>query len=107
VSSDAGGCLPCFDADGRVCSMEIGSAGALLQTLSELQERGMPLSQALAPFTCNPAALLRLKAKGSIAVGADADLVALDATGGAQTVIIQGEVHVRDSVAIRRGTFET
>ena len=106
VSSDAGGCLPCFDGDGRVCSMEVGSAGALLRTLRELEERGVPLPEALPPFTVNPATLLRLGGKGTIAVGADADLVALDATGSAQTVIILGEVHVRDGVAVRRGTFE-
>jgi hypothetical protein len=33
--------------------------------------------------------------------------VALGATDGVQTVIIQGEVHVRDGIAIRRGTIET
>jgi beta-aspartyl-dipeptidase (metallo-type) len=107
VSSDAGGCLPCFDAEGHVSSMEVGAAGALLQTLRELVASGLPLDQALPAFTSNPAGLLRLKGKGSIAVGADADLVQLDATGNAQTVIILGQVHVRDGVAIRRGTFET
>jgi beta-aspartyl-dipeptidase (metallo-type) len=107
VSSDAGGCLPCFDAQGHVCSMDVGSAGALLQTLRELVAGGLALDQALPAFTTNPAALLRLKGKGSIAVGADADLVQLDATGNAQTVIIRGEVHVRGGIAIRRGTFET
>lgn len=107
VSSDAGGCLPCFDSEGRVSRMDIGSAGALLATLRELVERGMPLGQALLPFTSNPAALLKLAGKGMIAIGADADLVALDETGGAQTVIIRGEVHVRHGTAIRRGTFDT
>jgi beta-aspartyl-dipeptidase (metallo-type) len=106
VSSDAGGCLPCFDAQGRVCSMEVGSAGALLQTLQALLERGVAPDQALPAFTSNPARLLRLAGKGRIAAGADADLVALDATGGAQTVIIRGAVHVRDGVAVRRGSFE-
>jgi beta-aspartyl-dipeptidase (metallo-type) len=107
VSSDAGGCLACFDSDGHLASMEVGSAGALLQTLRELQAGGMSLEQALPPFTSNPARLLRLSNKGMIAVGADADLVALAADGAAQTVIIRGEVHVRDRTAVRRGTFET
>jgi beta-aspartyl-dipeptidase (metallo-type) len=106
VSSDAGGCLPCFDQDGHVSSMEVGSAGALLATLRELLLGGLALDQALPAFTANPANLLRLKGKGTIAAGADADLVALDATGGAQTVIILGEVHVQDGIATRRGTFE-
>ncbi len=107
VSSDAGGCLPCFDGDGRVCKMDVGTAGALLATLCELLARGMPLEQALAPFTSNPARLLRLAGKGEIAVGAHADLVSLDATGAVQSVIICGAVHVRGGVAERHGTFET
>lgn len=107
VSSDAGGCLPCFDGDGRVCRMDVGTAGALLATLGELLARGMPLEQALAPFTSNPARLLRLAGRGEIAAGAHADLVSLDATGAVQSVIIRGEVHVRGGVAERHGTFET
>ena len=106
VSSDAGGCLPCFDADGRVCRMDVGSAGALLATIRELLVAGMALETVLPAFTVNPARLLRLAGKGEIATGADADLVALDATGGADTVIIRGQVHVRGGAAVRRGTFE-
>ena len=59
----------------------------------------MPLSDALPAFTSNPARLLRLAGKGMIAAGADADLVALDATGGAETVIIRGVIHVPDGTA--------
>jgi len=106
VSSDAGGCLPCFDADGRVCRMEVGSSGALLATLRALLERGLPLADALPPFTTNPARLLRLAAKGTIAPGADADLVALDAAGAAHTVIVRGEIHVADGRTVRGGMFE-
>ena len=106
VSSDAGGCLPCFDTDGRVCRMGVGSSGALLATLNALLERDLPLADALPPFTSNPARLLRLATKGSIAPGADADLVALDSDGGAHTVIVRGRIHVADGTAVRRGTFE-
>jgi len=106
VSSDAGGCLPCFDTDGRVCSMEVGSAGALLASLRELLARGLPLEQALPPFTSNPARLLHLAGKGTISTGADADLVALDATGRPQTVIIRGTMHLLDGALLRRGTLE-
>src|SRR6185437_5566963 len=79
VSSDAGGCLPVFDAEGHVCRMGVGESGALLETLNELLRRGVPLERALPAFTSNPAHLLRLAAKGRVAVGADADLLVLDA----------------------------
>ncbi|NJD31160.1 MAG: beta-aspartyl-peptidase [Gammaproteobacteria bacterium] len=106
VSSDAGGCLPCFDADGRVCRMDVGAAGALLGTIRVLLAAGLPLERVLPAFTVNPARLLRLAGKGEIAVGGDADLVALDAKDGAHTVIIRGIVHVQDGAPVRRGTFE-
>ncbi len=106
VSSDAGGCLPCVDADGRVSRMGVGSAGALLATLRAVLERGPGLDAALPAFTSNPARLLRLENKGTIAVGRDADLVVLDADGGVDTVLVRGVVHVRNGQAAQRGTFE-
>ncbi|HJW44885.1 MAG TPA: beta-aspartyl-peptidase, partial [Lysobacter sp.] len=106
ISSDAGGCLPCFDHDGRVCGMAVGESGALLATLNELLGRGLAMSAALPALTSNPARLLRLTGKGRIAAGADADLVALDATGAARDVWIAGEAHVRAGAVQRRGIFE-
>ena len=107
VSSDAGGCLPCFDGEGRVSHMDVGAAGALLATLAELGSAGVPLEHALPAFTSNPARLLRLPGKGKVEVGGDADLVALDTDGRAHTVIARGAVHVRGGALVRRGTFET
>lgn len=106
ISSDAGGCLPCFDADGRVCGMDVGHSGALLDTLRQLLARGLPLERALPAFTSNVAALLRLPGKGRIAPGCDADLVALDADGGIAHVWAGGIAHVRDGAVERRGMFE-
>ncbi|WP_313495894.1 beta-aspartyl-peptidase [Pseudoxanthomonas mexicana] len=107
VSSDAGGCLPCFDAQGRVCSMDVGHSGALVDTLRELLARGIALQDALPAFTSNVAGLLRLPGKGRIAVGADADLVALDASGAVTDVFAGGRPHLRDGAVLRRGTFES
>jgi beta-aspartyl-dipeptidase (metallo-type) len=107
ISSDAGGCLPCFDAQGRVCSMDVGHSGALVETLRELLARGIALQDALPAFTSNVAELLRLPGKGRIAAGADADLVALDATGAVSDVFAGGRPHLRDGAVLRRGTFES
>ncbi len=106
VSSDAGGCLPVFDAEGHVCRMGVGESGALLETLHEVLQRGVPLERALPAFTSNPARLLRLPAKGRIRVGADADLVALDEAGAAHDVMAGGVVHVRAGHIEHRGLFE-
>jgi beta-aspartyl-dipeptidase (metallo-type) len=56
--------------------------------------------------TSKPARLQRLACSDTIRTGADADLVALDATGRAQTVIIRGTMHVHDGELLRRGDFE-
>jgi len=106
ISSDAGGCLPCFDGDGRVCGMDVGHSGALLETLNRLLARGLPLERALPAFTSNPAALLRLRGKGRIEVGGDADLVALDSDGRAHHVLLGGVPHVRAGECVVRGMFE-
>jgi beta-aspartyl-dipeptidase (metallo-type) len=106
ISSDAGGCLPVFDHEGHVCRMGVGESGALLQTLNEVLQRGVPLEHALPAFTSNPARLLRLAAKGQIRVGADADLVALDTDGAAHDVIAGGVVHLRGGRVERHGMFE-
>ena len=106
ISSDAGGCLPCFDGDGRVCGMDVGHSGAMTETLKALLARGLPLERALPAFTSNPAALLRLAGKGRIAVGADADLVVLDAQANVRDGWIGGVAHVRAGQPVRRGMFE-
>lgn len=106
VSSDGGGCLPVFDSDGRVTRMDVGASTALAETLCELLERGIALEQALPPFTSNVAEFLRLKNKGRISVGADADLVVLDESHHVRDVMARGAWHVRDGAFVQRGTFE-
>jgi beta-aspartyl-dipeptidase (metallo-type) len=106
VSSDGGGCLPVFDADGRVAQMDIGDPAGLPATLAALVARGVPLATALLPFTANPARLLRLPGKGVVRVDGDADLVVLDSDGGIHDVMSSGTWHVRAGEVIVRGPFE-
>lgn len=106
ISSDGGGCLPVFDGDGRVTSMDVGDPGALARTLAALLASGQPMERVLPAFTANPARLLRLARKGTIAVGQDADLVALDDNGGVTDVMANGVWQVTEGRAIRGGTFE-
>ena len=106
VSSDGGGCLPSFDAEGRVTRFEVGSPSALAAALARLLASGHALEQALPPFTANPATLLRLGGKGRIAAGMDADLLVLDSKGGISDVMARGRWHVRGGRAAVKGPFE-
>ncbi|MEM1042030.1 MAG: beta-aspartyl-peptidase [Bacteroidota bacterium] len=106
VSSDGGGCLPTFDAEGQVASMDVGHPHELMDTVRELLRAGRTLETLLPPFTTNPARLLRLAGKGQIVEGADADLIVLDEDGLACDVMALGRWHVRDGAPVVRGTFE-
>jgi beta-aspartyl-dipeptidase (metallo-type) len=106
VSSDGGGCLPVFDAEGRVASMDVGAPSALGDTLRTLLRAGQPLERVLPAFTSNAAHLLRLDRKGRLAPGADADMVVLGADGAVADVMARGRWHVRAGSPVVRGTFE-
>jgi beta-aspartyl-dipeptidase (metallo-type) len=106
VSSDGGGCFPVFDPDGRVLAMDVGSTSAMADTLKELLDCGQPLERVLPAFTANPARLLRLRRKGHLADGADADLVVLDDAGAVEDVMARGRWHVLGGHPIVRGAFE-
>lgn len=106
ISSDGGGCLPVFDAEGRAVGMDVGRPRTLAHTFARVVERGVPLADALAPFTSNPADHLRLAGKGRIEVGADADLVVLGADYLPTDVMAGGRWLVRGGQPVARGPFE-
>jgi len=106
VSSDAGGSLPVFDGDGSVVSMGTGQSEALAETIQILLQRQHLLEKVLPPFTSNVAELYRLRSKGRIEVGADADLVVLDTDGAVSDVMAMGRWHLRQGRVAVKGTFE-
>ena len=104
VSSDGGGCLPHF-RDGELVRMEFATSAALADLLADLLGRGVPLADALPPFTSAPADALRL-ARGRVVEGGAADLVVLDGDGRPADVMARGRWHVRSGRPAVRGTFE-
>ncbi len=106
ISSDGGGCLPVFDAQGEMLSMDIGSPASLAATLTTLLQKGVPLDNVLPAITSNVARLLRLRGKGIIDVGASADFVVLDDKHRISDVMIGGTWHVKDGKQEIAGTFE-
>ena len=107
VSSDGGGCLPVFDREGRMASMEVARVNAMADALADLLHRGQALERVLPAFTSNVAQLLRLSSKGRIAVGKDADLVVLDEDGTVGDVMARGRWHVLAGKPVVRGPFES
>lgn len=110
MSSDGGGCLPTFDADGCMVRMDVGTPSTLLDAVRALLAAGVPLAQAITPVTANPARALQLDRpergmKGHLAVGGDADLVVLEA-GRPWAVMARGQWMMKDGALTTRGTFE-
>lgn len=106
VSSDGGGCLPRFDAEGRIAGADLAAPGALFATLRELLRGGVPIDRALPAFTSNPARLLRLQGRGTITPGAAADLLVVDGELSLRDVMVGGQWHLRDGEIRVRGPFE-
>lgn len=106
ISSDGGGCLPHFDANGEMVKMEFATSAGLPETLRELASRGHGLDQLLPSMTSNVARLLRLPNKGRIAEGLDADLLCFDAGLGVRHVMARGQWVVHDGSPCASGMFE-
>ena len=107
VSSDGGGCLPVFDADGRITSMDIGQPSSLADTLAACLAAGADLHAVLPAFTSNVADLLRLHDRGRICHGSVADLVVLDENDAIRDVMATGTWHRREGRQLVYGDFET
>jgi beta-aspartyl-dipeptidase (metallo-type) len=106
VSSDGGGCLPQFNANGELTRMDFATSAGLPETLRELRRRGHGLGAVLPCMSSNVARLLRLPGKGRLAVGADADLVCLDEHQGVRHVMARGRWMVQHGTPLRTGLFE-
>lgn len=105
-SSDGAGCLPQFDEDGRLKCMDVGRPDTLNIAIRTLLSEGLPLETFLPVFTSNVARLMALPNKGTIEVGQDADLVALDESGRVQHVLANGRTMVRDGAVVEYDPFE-
>ena len=100
MSSDGGGCLPRFSPDGDLLGMGVGDARGLLDALREATALGVPFQRALATCTANPAALFRLRTKGQLTPGLDADVTLLTPELSVWGVIAGGRWLVREGRAV-------
>ena len=107
-TSDACGSLPGFDpVTGELVKMETGLPASNLRELRDaVVEEHIPLEIALKVLTENPAKILKLKQKGRIAAGYDADLVLLDGNLNLHSVFALGKQVVSNGILIKKGTYE-
>ncbi len=106
ISSDGGGCLPSFNEQGELIRMGIGRSQTLPDTLTQLIQLNVPLQEILPSMTSNPADLLRLKHKGRLRTGHDADLILLDKNHHVQHVMAMGRWHIHNAEPVIKGTYE-
>lgn len=107
-SSDGQGSLPVFNEKKEFIGLGVGKVESLYQEVRDaVLVDGVPFEKAIKTITSNPAKILKLKDKGRIEKGFDADLVLLDEKNlEIQTVIAKGQIMIQDKVIKVYGTFE-
>lgn len=106
ISSDGGGCLPKFDAQGEMLEMNFAKSSALAITFKAMLDMDLPMASILPLMTSNVADLLKFHRKGRIDTGFDADLLVLDDSHGIQSVMVNGVWHVKQGEQLVKGLFE-
>ncbi len=106
VSSDGYGSNPYYDSEGNLVSYNVGNPNTTLATVQNLiLQRGWALADALQFSTVNPANFLGLSQKGTLGVGADADIMLLDkSTLQVRYVFAMGEV-IKTPTWVKTGLF--
>lgn len=107
ITSDGNGSLPNFDSHGNLVSIDMGYPKSVFTELKDavLQEK-MPIEMALKVLTSNLADILKLKNKGRIEVGKDADLVVVDNDWEISDLIARGQLMTQNYQRLRKGTYE-
>jgi beta-aspartyl-dipeptidase (metallo-type) len=107
-TSDGQGSMPVFDVQGRFERLDVGRVTSLVGEVRDaIFHEQIPLETALQVVTSNPARILKLRGKGQIVAGADADLVLLEPRSlEVRGVIARGRWMMRDGEVLVKGTFE-
>ncbi len=106
-SSDGCGSLPVFDTKGNLVKLESGDPRSLYKEFKNLVNvQNWSLERALKPVTSNVAAIFKLKDKGELKIGADADILLLDQKLNLVSYIANGVFMLKDGKLLKKGNFE-
>ncbi len=107
MTSDACGSLPHFDQKGELVKLEVGYPDSLLNEIRDaVLDENSPLDQMLKTVTANVADILKLKSKGRLQPGMDADLLILNQNLEPVHLMARGEWMMREKTLIRKGSYE-
>ena len=106
LSTDGGGSMPRFDANGNMVGLGTGSTTGNLDALRDLVKANLPLETVLPLITTNPARHLELKGKGRLEAGMDADLCLFTEDLTLHHVMAKGKFLMKDREVLVKGTFE-
>lgn len=105
LSSDGNGSIPAFDEQGNVCGLTVAGFTSLLEEMRDLSQQ-MPLEQIWPLVSANVARRLKLRNKGNIMAGCDADLLLLDEAFEVDSLWARGRLMVHKGNVLIKGTFE-
>ncbi len=107
-SSDGQGSMPIFNEKKETIGLKMGKAKSLYGEVKDaVLTDDVPLETAIKVITSNPADMLKLKNKGRIEKGLDADIVLLNEQDlSIDSVIAKGQVMMRDKDLKVFGTFK-
>ena len=107
ISSDGQGSLPIFNEKKEYIGLGVGKSSCLILAIKEcIFRENIPLEIAIRALTCNPAKILKLKTKGKIEAGMDADICILNKDIDIDMVIAKGRIMVQNQKPVVFGTFE-
>lgn len=107
ITSDACGSLPDFDEKGNLIQLDMGLPKSILTELADLVLlEQFPMEKALQVVTSNVADILKLKSKGRILPGNDADVVILDSDFQIVHMIALGQIMIQNYKVLRKGSYE-
>jgi beta-aspartyl-dipeptidase (metallo-type) len=107
MSSDGGGSLPDFDDHGNLVKLERGFPDSILKEFKDaILDDGMKIQDILPVITSNPARILKLKGKGHIAEGMDADIIAFNEAFEIHDLFARGVPMIRQGKLLKKGSYE-
>jgi len=106
ISSDSNGSLPVFDKNGNLTGLTIATQKSLLNNFRYLVKKNiLGLEDTIKLFSTNVAVFYKLKNKGEIKVGMDADLLLLDEHLNLTDSFAKGRQMMAGGKCLARGTF--